>query len=154
MSDSINEAINDVKEEENQEITKKNKKIKAEPVEVRDTFLEEALKDHGIDPTGMTNDEMTKALIRKSNQDRDKLIQKEVTKEEQMIKGYTEGNDVTLTDPDFIYRLRMMNVPRHYLHLFRDHDKTIKDHQIWKRIRHSGVKPFSESISSILSRKK
>ena len=150
MTESINEAITETPEvKETQE--KKERKPKAE---VRNTEIENSLQDLGLDTKDMSNDEMIKTLIKKTVEMRDKVIEKQLDKEQQMIKGYAEGNDVVLTDQDFIYRLRMMNVSKRYLHLFRDHDKVMKDLQIWKRIRHSGVTPFDRSVSSILSGKK
>ncbi len=113
----------------------------------------EQLRTRGVTPDDSVTDMELVKLLQKSfvvehEKNKDKTVDIMTARLNEYIK--TEG--CILKDRDFGFRLLNMNVPKIYLKLFRDSDAPLKDQDLWKKIRFSGIKPV-HNLSEILSRK-
>lgn len=60
------------------------------------------------------------------------------------LNKYATAVDHHLKNHDFIKRLKNLNVPVFYLHLFRDDDIELEDRDLWGIVNASGINPYNK----------
>jgi hypothetical protein len=120
------------------------------PKEIRIMYLTQ-LESRGLSNLEDMNDlELSNALHSAIDEDSKKLLSFTVDKAVKDLNSYvTMNEEMVLTDKEFLKRLFNLNMPYFYLHLFKDADKSLRDDQIWSKIRRCGINPIG-SVQEVL----
>lgn len=120
------------------------------PKEIRIMYLTQ-LESRGLSNLDdMDDSQLSKALHEAIDQDSKKLLSFTVEKTVKDLNKYvTMNEEMVIKDKEFLKRLFNLNMPYFYLHLFKDADNSLRDDQIWTKIRRSGINPIS-SVQEVL----
>lgn len=120
------------------------------PKEIRIMYLVQ-LETRGLSNLeDMDDAELSKALHDAISEDSQRLLSLTADKTVKDLNKYVIMNEeMILKDKEFMKRLFNLNMPYFYLHLFKDADSSLRDDQIWTKIRRSGINPIS-SVQEVL----
>lgn len=116
---------------------------KSLPKESRE-LLREKLKHIGIDTQGLSDAELIEKVAFQAGDLFDHKVKTTIQASDLKMILEAYAYDTLLKDQEFLEELYHLNVPKIYLQLFRDQDKTLEARQIWERIRSSNIRPESK----------
>lgn len=129
----------------------KQEQLHEQPIEaVQDKFLPEIVRANTIEQleqmgitnaAGLNDTDLLTKLRQTLAETHETRVRNKAESLEQKLESYAKGT--LIKDKKFLMKLLSWNVPRIYLHLFRDIDKEMEHGQIWDRIRMSGINPIS-----------